>query len=305
MLNNMNNSNHNCDQIGRRGGTEQERRRSASQLQICSDCQRTGYPAHGEQKFEEKSISRCWFSSDGFQVGGQAGRSYKLEGLEKRDTGGWKIRFGQHFRSYYDLFPKWIPDILHSWNVLLSQTRVEPRRHRGKGGTGMGPCQGGVGRAAGGELKTNIRWRKCTEKMKYFLRWALRAVICWGLLVWEKLTCSRVLTGKLKSLKLPNFIMTLITPQTNYRLSVGDEVIPTVGEVVVGVRVCPAAALVLNRVVFLQVWTYPTYIGKCLREIKKKMTCIRIAKMSALFHFHWVRGLHLAYLYHVLPEDIT
>merc|ERR1712012_1089000 len=27
-------------------------------------------------------------------VGGQAGRSYKLEGLEKRDTGGWKIRRG-------------------------------------------------------------------------------------------------------------------------------------------------------------------------------------------------------------------
>ena len=150
----MNNSNQRCDQIGGRGRTEQERRRSASQLQICSDRQRTGYTAHGEKKFEEKSISRGWFSSDGFQVGGQAGRSYKLEGLEKRDTGGWKIRFGQHFRSNNDLFPKLFPDILHSWNVLFSQTRVEPRWHRGKGGTGMGPCQGGMGRAAGGEWKT-------------------------------------------------------------------------------------------------------------------------------------------------------
>ena len=33
----------------------------------------------------------------------------------------------------------------------------------------------------------------------------------------------------------------------------GEEVIASVGEVVVGFRVHPAAALVLNRVVFLQV----------------------------------------------------
>ena len=37
--------------------------------------------------------------------------------------------------------------------------------------------------------------------MEYFLRWVLLAVICWGLLVWEKLTCSLVLTGGLKSHK--------------------------------------------------------------------------------------------------------
>ena len=36
-------------------------------------------------------------------------------------------------------------------------------------------------------------------------------------------------------------------------MSVGEEVIASVGEVVVGFRVHPAAALVLNRVVFLQV----------------------------------------------------
>ena len=40
-----------------------------------------------------------------------------------------------------------------------------------------------------------------------------------------------------------------------FRLSVGEEVIASVGEVVVGFRVHPAAALVLNRVVFLQVMT--------------------------------------------------
>ena len=38
-----------------------------------------------------------------------------------------------------------------------------------------------------------------------------------------------------------------------FRLSVEEEVIASVGEVVVGFRVHPAAALVLNRVVFLQV----------------------------------------------------
>ena len=43
----------------------------------------------------------------------------------------------------------------------------------------------------------------------------------------------------------------LLTPHS--RLSVGEEVIASVGEVVVGFRVHPAAALVLNRVVFLQV----------------------------------------------------
>ena len=42
--------------------------------------------------------------------------------------------------------------------------------------------------------------------MEYFLRWVLLAVICWGLLVWEKLTCSLVLTGKLKSHKHPFYL---------------------------------------------------------------------------------------------------
>ena len=37
------------------------------------------------------------------------------------------------------------------------------------------------------------------------------------------------------------------------RLSVGEEVIASVGDVVVGFRVHPAPALVLNRVVFLEV----------------------------------------------------
>ena len=91
MLNNMNNSNHNCDQIGRRGGTEQERRRSASQLQICSDCQRTGYTAHGEQRVEEKipiqELIQFWWISGG-RAGGkelQAGRPWEARHWRMED----------------------------------------------------------------------------------------------------------------------------------------------------------------------------------------------------------------------------
>ena len=93
--------------------------------------------------------------------------------------------------------------------------------------------------------------------------------------------------------------------KTNCRLSVGDEVIPSVGEVVVGFRVCSAAALVLNRVVFLQVDTSVHHLGNFFETNQflpiKKMLYLGIAKRSALLHFQGVRCLHLAYLFHVLP----
>ena len=112
--------------------------------------------------------------------------------------------------------------------------------------------------------------------------------------------------------------------KTNCRLSVGDEVIPSVGEVVVGFRVCSAAALVLNRVVFLQVDIY-TYMYITLGTVSfetnqflptKKtpsrhfhgfdvsilticVCCLKIQPRtltwSELQHFQGVRGLHLAW----------
>ena len=54
------------------------------------------------------------------------------------------------------------------------------------------------------------------------------------------------------SVKAKEITQSIQTPSI-FRLSVEDEVIASVGEVVVGFRVHPAAALVLNRVVFLQV----------------------------------------------------
>jgi len=112
-------------------------------------------------------------------VGGQAGRTYKLEGLEKRDTG-WRIRRG------------------------LSRAGVEAKA--GQGWVWVKAAWGGQ-----------------------------QAVSVAG--------CDMLRTFGLGEADLQPCID---------RLSVGEEVIASVGEVVVGFRVHPAAALVLNRVVFLQ-----------------------------------------------------
>merc|ERR550517_2271426 len=108
-------------------------------------------------------------------VGGQAGRTYKLEGLERRDAG-WRIRRG------------------------LNRAGVEAKA--GQGWVWVKAAWGGQ-----------------------------QAVSVAG--------CDMLRTFGLGEADLQPCID---------RLSVGEEVIASVGEVVVGFRVHPAAALVLNRV---------------------------------------------------------
>lgn len=112
-------------------------------------------------------------------VGGQAGRSYKLEGLERRDAG-WRIRRG------------------------LNRAGIEAKAGQG---------WSSVKAAWGGQQAVSVAG------------------------------CDMLKTFGLGEADLQPCID---------RLAVGEEVIASVGEVVVGFRVCPKAALVLNRVVFLQ-----------------------------------------------------
>ena len=83
------------------------------------------------KSLKKNSISRGLFSFDGFQVGGQAGRSYKLEGLEKRDTGGWKIRFGQHFHCNNDFLMSYILDTYSFIRRGLNRAGIEAKAGQG------------------------------------------------------------------------------------------------------------------------------------------------------------------------------